>query len=118
MTSGRRLPLVHPSEILRDEFLTPMDLSVYRLARPIRVLRPQLNDILLGRYGVTTDTVLRLGPNHATVRRRLLPAPACDRFAFSQRRGYAMKCGSVGYRPWRNRRSPCLNTNQSRNFAS
>ena len=61
MASGRRLPLVHPSEILRDEFLTPMDLSVYRLARPMRVLRPQLNDILLGRRSVTTDTVLAWG---------------------------------------------------------
>ena len=36
MVSGRRLPLVHPGEILRDEFLSPMDLSVYRLAQAIK----------------------------------------------------------------------------------
>ena len=61
VASGRRLPPMHPGEILRDEFLTPMDLSVYRLAREIKVSRPRLNDIVLGRRGVTTDTALRLG---------------------------------------------------------
>ena len=61
VASGRRLPPVHPGEILRDEFLTPMDLSVYRLAKAIKVSRPRLNDIVIGRRGVTTDTALRLG---------------------------------------------------------
>ena len=61
VASGRRLPPVHPGEILRDEFLTPMGISVYRLARAIKVSRPRLNDIVLGRRGVTTDTALRLG---------------------------------------------------------
>ena len=37
--SGRRLPLVHPGEILRDDFLTPMGISVYELAHAIRVPR-------------------------------------------------------------------------------
>jgi hypothetical protein len=35
--SGRRLPPVHPGEILRDEFLTPMKISVYELANAIKV---------------------------------------------------------------------------------
>ena len=61
VTSGRRLPPVHPGEILRDEFLTPMGLSVYRLARNLKVSRPRLNEIVLGRRAVTTDTALRLG---------------------------------------------------------
>ena len=61
VASGRRLPLVHPGEILRDEFLTPMEISVYRLAQAIKVSRPRLNDIVLGRRGLTTDTALRLG---------------------------------------------------------
>ena len=60
VASGRRLPLVHPGEILRDEFLTPMEISVYRLAQAIKVSRPRLNDIVLGRCGITTDTALRL----------------------------------------------------------
>ena len=61
VASGRRLPPVHPGEILRDEFLTPMEISVYRLAQAIKVSRPRLNDIVRGRRGITTDTALRLG---------------------------------------------------------
>ena len=38
-----------------------MDLSVYALARALSISRPRLNDIVLGRRGVTTDTALRLG---------------------------------------------------------
>ena len=60
VTSGRRLPPVHPGTILRDEFLKPMQLSVYRLARDIKVSRPRLNEVVLGRRAVTTDTALRL----------------------------------------------------------
>ena len=61
MASGRLLPPVHPGEVLRDEFLKPMELSVYRLAREIGVSRPRLNDVVLGRRAVTIDTALRLG---------------------------------------------------------
>ena len=61
VASGRRLPAVHPGEILRDEFLMPLGLSVYRLARALKISRPRLNDIVLGRRGVTIDTALRLG---------------------------------------------------------
>ena len=61
VASGRRLPPVHPGEILRDEFLEPLGLSVYRAARALKVSRPRLNEIVLGRRGVTTDTALRLG---------------------------------------------------------
>lgn len=59
--TGRRLPPIHPGEILRDEFLTPMDLSVYELANAIKVPRSRINDIVLCRRAVTTDTALRLG---------------------------------------------------------
>jgi len=61
VTSGRRLAPVHPGKILWDEFLEPMALSVYRLARAIKVPRPRLNDIVLERRGITVDTALRLG---------------------------------------------------------
>jgi addiction module HigA family antidote len=59
--SGRRLPLVHPGEILRDEFLTPMGISVYELAHAIKVPRSRANDIVRGRRAITTDTAIRLG---------------------------------------------------------
>ena len=61
VASGRVLAPVHPGEVLREEFLTPMALSVYRLARALKVSRPRLNDLVLGRRSVTTDTALRLG---------------------------------------------------------
>ena len=58
--SGRRLPPAHPGRFLRNEFLKPLDLSVYALARALRVPRPRLNDVTLGRRFVSTDTALRL----------------------------------------------------------
>ncbi|HEX4890606.1 MAG TPA: HigA family addiction module antitoxin [Alphaproteobacteria bacterium] len=58
--SGRRLPPVHPGKILRDEFLTPLSISVYELANAIKAPRSRLNDIALGRRSVSTDTALRL----------------------------------------------------------
>lgn len=61
VASGRVLTPVHPGEVLREEFLTPMALSVYRLARALKVSRPRLNDLVLGRRSVTIDTALRLG---------------------------------------------------------
>ena len=61
VVSGRRLPPIHPGEILRDEFLIPMDISVYALANAIKVPRPRANDIVLGRRAITTDTAIRLG---------------------------------------------------------
>ena len=61
VTVRRRLPPVHPGEILRDEFLTPMGISVYELANAIKVPRSRANDIVLGRRAITTDTAMRLG---------------------------------------------------------
>ena len=61
VASGRRLPPVHPGEILRDEFLTPMGISVYKLANAIKVPRSRANDIVLGPRAITTDTAMRLG---------------------------------------------------------
>ncbi len=60
VVSGQRLHPVHPGTILRDEFLEPMELSVYRLARDIKVSRPRLNEIVHGRRAVTVDSALRL----------------------------------------------------------
>jgi antitoxin HigA-1 len=60
VTTGKRLPLVHPGEILRDDFLAPMKISVYSLAQAIKVPRSRINDIVLCRRGVTADTAFRL----------------------------------------------------------
>ena len=54
------LPPVHPGEILREEFLTPLGLSAYRLAKDINVPLTRITAILEGRRAVTADTALRL----------------------------------------------------------
>ena len=60
VATGKRLPLVHAGEILRDDFLQPMKISVYALAQAIKVPRSRVNDIMLGRRGITADTAFRL----------------------------------------------------------
>ena len=60
VSTGSRLPPVHPGDILREEFLEPMGLSVYELANALRVPRSRANDIVRGRRAITTDTALRL----------------------------------------------------------
>src|SRR5205814_3602066 len=51
---------IHPGEILKEEFLKPMELSVYRLAKEIHVPAPRVNDIVLRKRGITADTAVRL----------------------------------------------------------
>lgn len=51
---------VHPGEILREEFLKPMKLSVYQLAKELHVPAPRLNDVVLQKRGVSADTAIRL----------------------------------------------------------
>lgn len=60
VVTGKRLPPIHPGEILRDDFLEPMKISVYALAQAIRVPRSRVNDIVLGHRGITADTAFRL----------------------------------------------------------
>jgi antitoxin HigA-1 len=60
IATGRRLPPVHPGEVLRLDFLEPLGLSVYGLANALKVPRSRANDIARGRRAVTTDTALRL----------------------------------------------------------
>ena len=51
---------VHPGEILREEFLKPMSMSVYALAKRLRVPVPRMNDIVLERRSISADTAVRL----------------------------------------------------------
>ena len=57
----RDIPPVHPGEILKADFVEPLGLSVNALIRAIGVPRTRLNDIVLGRRGITADTAMRLG---------------------------------------------------------
>jgi addiction module HigA family antidote len=56
-----RLAPVHPGEVLLEEFLEPMGLSQYRLAKDTSVPPRRINEIVHGKRSVTTDTALRLG---------------------------------------------------------
>ena len=58
--TGKRIPPAHPGEILREDFLEPMGLSVYALAKAIKVPRSRINDVVLGRRAISADTALRL----------------------------------------------------------
>jgi antitoxin HigA-1 len=55
-----KLPNVHPGEILLEEFLKPLGISQNRLAREINVPPRRVNEIVLGKRAVTSDTALRL----------------------------------------------------------
>jgi addiction module HigA family antidote len=52
---------VHPGEILLEEFMKPLGLSQYRLAKAMRVYPRKINEIVQGRRAITADTALRLG---------------------------------------------------------
>lgn len=56
----RKLPPLHPGEILLEEFLKPMGLSQYRLAKDISVPSRRINEIVLGKRAISPDTALRL----------------------------------------------------------
>ena len=56
----RTLEPIHPGEILLEEFLKPMNISQYRLAKDISVPARRINEIVHGKRAITPDTALRL----------------------------------------------------------
>jgi len=58
---NKNLPPIHPGEILLDEFLKPMGISQYRLAKNTSVPPRRINEIVHGKRSITADTALRLG---------------------------------------------------------
>lgn len=56
----KSLPNIHPGEVLLEEFLIPMQVSQNALARAAGVPPRRINEIVLGKRGVTADTALRL----------------------------------------------------------
>ena len=57
---SKKLPNIHPGEILAEEFLVPLGLSQNALARALGVPPRRINEIVLGKRSVTADTALRL----------------------------------------------------------
>jgi addiction module HigA family antidote len=62
----RQVPLVHPGEILLKDWLEPMGLSQYALAKAIGVPPRRINEIVKGLRGITVDTALRLATYFGT----------------------------------------------------
>ena len=60
---------VHPGEILAEEFLSPLGLSQYRLARNISVPPRRINEIVHGKRSISADTALRLARYFGTTER-------------------------------------------------
>jgi addiction module HigA family antidote len=55
-----KLPPIHPGEMLLEEFLKPMGISQYRLAKDLNVPPPRINEIVHGTRAISADTALRL----------------------------------------------------------
>ncbi len=55
-----KLPNIHPGEVLKEEFLDPMGISAYRLAKDTGIPQTRISEIIRGRRRVTADTALRL----------------------------------------------------------
>jgi antitoxin HigA-1 len=55
-----KLPPVHPGEILLEDFMKPLGITQYRLAKELRVYPRRVNEIVHGKRAITADTALRL----------------------------------------------------------
>ena len=59
-TNAERLPNVHPGEVLVEEFLKPMDISAYRLAKDTGLSQTRVSEIVRMKRSITAETALRL----------------------------------------------------------
>ena len=66
---ARKLPVIHPGEILLEEFLNPLGISQYQLAKAISVPPRRINEIVHGQRSITADTALRLARYFGTSER-------------------------------------------------
>lgn len=62
----KKLPNIHPGEVLLEEFLLPLSISQNALARAIGVPPRRINEIVLGKRAITADTALRLAKSFGT----------------------------------------------------
>ena len=62
----KKLPNIHPGEILSEEFLKPFKISAYRLAKELSLPQTRISEIINGRRRITADTALRLSQYFGT----------------------------------------------------
>lgn len=58
---NKKMPPIHPGEILLEEFLKPMKITQYKLAKDIKVSQIRISEIVRGLRTITPDTAIRLG---------------------------------------------------------
>ena len=58
--AAKKQPPIHPGEVLEQEFLLPLGITQYRLAKAIHVSPRRINEIVHGKRAITADTALRL----------------------------------------------------------
>ena len=80
MDTERKIPLTTPGDILRIEFLEPLEMSQSELARRIKVNKRRINEIIHGKRAVTADTAIRLSAFFGTT----------AEFWLNMQRGYEM----------------------------
>ncbi|MFN2195555.1 MAG: HigA family addiction module antitoxin [Anaerolineales bacterium] len=73
----REIPPIHPDEILFEEYLKPMEISQYRLAKDITVDPRRINEIIHGQRSITADTALRLARYFGASERFWLNLQSC-----------------------------------------
>ena len=61
VTTGRKLAAVHPGSVLLFDFIEPMGITRYRVAKAIGVQQRRIDEICSGERGITADTAVRLG---------------------------------------------------------
>jgi addiction module HigA family antidote len=92
MANKDRLPPIHPGEILREEFLSPLGMSAHQLALALRVPASRINDIVNERRGITADTALRLSRYFGTTSRFWMNMQASWELEVTEDRlGYAVR---------------------------
>jgi antitoxin HigA-1 len=69
MTAETVMPPVHPGEILLEDFLSPLDVSQYQLAKELGVPARRINEIVHGQRRISADTALRLARYFGTSER-------------------------------------------------
>lgn len=69
MKRHKKMPPIHPGEVLLEDFLKPLGISQYRLAKDLRVPPRRINEIVHGTRSITADTALRLSRYFGTTDR-------------------------------------------------
>ena len=92
---ARKLPNIHPGEVLMEEFLKPMSISQNRIAREIGVPPRRINEIVHGKRAITADTSIRLAKYFGTSEQFWMGLQA-DYDLEEARRGLGKKLERIG----------------------